>query len=151
MQTWQRRVRCSQSWQCWQAVLSYPQLSLIPCEYSDNCTVQCFSYPLQITVLHNKYIDSHSHSHSPRSKIESHFPFSSIHHCYCHTIAKGCSQHDTSNEAPKGSTCTHTEAVTFYMRGEKWVAHKDENASTRLILYTTHDSPRVPYYCHPYQ
>ena len=42
---------------------------------------------------------------------------SSIHHCYCHSPTKGSSQHDTSNEAPEGSTYTHTEAVTFYMRG----------------------------------
>ena len=87
-----------------------------------------------------------SHSHSPRSS--SHFPFSSIHHCYCHSPTKGCSQQDTSNEAPKDSTYTHTGAVTSYVRkGREVGTSKDEHANTRLILYITHQV--TPYSCHP--
>ena len=86
-----------------------------------------------------------TYSHSPRSKIESHLPISSIHHCYCHSPTKGCSQQDTSNEAPEGSTYSHTGAVTSYVRrGREVVSSKQIIRHViRLILYTTHDTSSV--------
>ena len=82
-----------------------------------------------------------SHSHSTWSKIESHFPFSSIHHYYCHNPTKGCSQQDTTNEASEGSTYTHTGAVTYVRIGREVVSSKVIISHVnRQILYTTHDT-----------
>ena len=85
-----------------------------------------------------------SHSHSPWSKIKRHFPFSFIHHCYCHSPTKGCSQQDTSNEASEGSTYSHTEAVTYMRRGrEVFSSAVIISHVNRQILYTTHDTSSV--------
>ena len=83
-----------------------------------------------------------SHAHSPRSS--SHFPFSSIHHYYCHSPTKGCSQQDTSNEASEGSTYSHIEAVTYMRRGREVVSSAVIISHVnRQILYTTYDTSSV--------
>ncbi len=63
---------------------------------------------------------------------------SSIHHCYCHSPTKGCSQQDTSNKASEGSTCTHTGAVTSYVRRRREVFSSEVIISlvNRLSLCT---------------
>ena len=59
-----------------------------------------------------------------------------MHHCYCHSPTKGCSQQDTTNE---GSTYTHTGAVTYVRIGREVVSSKVIISHVnRQILYTTH-------------
>ena len=78
-------------------------------------------------------------TYSPRSS--SHFPFSSIHHCYYHSPTKDCSQQDTSNEATEGSTYTHTRGITCVRIGGEVVSSKVIISHVnRQILYTTHDT-----------
>ena len=83
-----------------------------------------------------------THSHSLRFKIENHFPFSSIHHCYCHSPTKGCSQQDTSNKAHEDSTYTHTEAVTYVSRRREVVSsaviirHVNRQILYEVYMYT---------------
>ena len=85
-----------------------------------------------------------THSHSLRFKIESHFSFSSIHHCYCHSPTKDCSQQGTSDKAHEDSTYTHTEAVTYVSRRREVVSSAVIiRHVNRLILYTTQDTSSV--------